>query len=77
MRMFGMLRQNLKQKLPVHEASKKKTKNLISSMNLTNNKNSSIDLFEEEEFKKPLEFEVEAVNIAINDELVMDKFFDI
>ncbi|CAG8840218.1 22133_t:CDS:2, partial [Gigaspora margarita] len=30
-----------------------------------------------EEFKEPLEFEVEAVNIAINDELVMDKFFNI
>ncbi|CAG8558616.1 8841_t:CDS:1, partial [Cetraspora pellucida] len=44
---------------------------------MTNIANSSIDLFEEEKFKEPLEFEIEAVNIAINDKLVIDEFFDI
>ncbi|CAG8696731.1 13831_t:CDS:2, partial [Dentiscutata erythropus] len=57
-------------------------KNLISSDQeqseyVINTNNLLIDLFEEEEFEEPLEFEVEAVNIDINDELVMDKFFDI
>ncbi|CAG8585680.1 38524_t:CDS:1, partial [Gigaspora margarita] len=53
---------------------------LILSMNLiniSNTENSGIDIFEEEELEEPLEFEIEAVNIAINDELVMDKFFNI
>ncbi|CAG8535746.1 1667_t:CDS:1, partial [Racocetra persica] len=38
---------------------------------------SGIDLFEKKEFKEPLEFEVEAVNIAIDSKLVIDKFFNI
>ncbi|CAG8472487.1 7406_t:CDS:1 [Dentiscutata heterogama] len=73
--MLGMLCHNLQQKLP--ETLKKKTKDLISPTNLVNTEDSSIDLFEEEEFEKPLEFEVEAVNITIDDELVIDEFFDI
>ncbi|CAG8718552.1 26935_t:CDS:2 [Dentiscutata erythropus] len=46
-------------------------------VNIANTEDSGIDLFKEEEFEEPLEFEVEAVNIDINDELVMDEFFDI
>ncbi|CAG8658548.1 7362_t:CDS:2 [Cetraspora pellucida] len=78
MRMLGMLHHNLQQKLP--ETLKKKTKDLISPINLmdmTKTKNSGIDLFEKKEFEESLEFEVEVINIAINDELVINEFFDI
>ncbi|CAG8496075.1 3071_t:CDS:2 [Cetraspora pellucida] len=44
-----------------------KTKNLISPTNLTNmtnTENSGIDLFKEEKFEEPLEFEVEAQEVV-------------
>ncbi|CAG8816255.1 23249_t:CDS:1, partial [Racocetra persica] len=41
-------------------------------------KNFDIDLFfEEEGFEEPLEFDIKEVSITINDELGIDKFFDI
>ncbi|CAG8723229.1 26794_t:CDS:2 [Gigaspora margarita] len=48
------------------------------STNLTNVENSDNNLlFEEEEFEKePLEFDVEAVTINMNDELMIEEFFD-
>ncbi|CAG8544341.1 15678_t:CDS:1, partial [Dentiscutata heterogama] len=44
---------------------------------MTSTKDFGIDLFKEEEFKEPLKFEVEVVNINIDDELVINEFFDI
>ncbi|CAG8817258.1 27872_t:CDS:1, partial [Racocetra persica] len=39
--------------------------------------NSNIDLlFEEEGLEETLEFDIEAVNIDMRDELVMEEFFD-
>ncbi|CAG8667287.1 10769_t:CDS:1 [Racocetra fulgida] len=79
MRMLGMLCYNLQQKLP--EALKKKTKKQTLSTNLINIpdvENPNIDLlFEEKEFEKPLEFDVEAISIDIKDKLIIEEFFDI
>ncbi|CAG8604784.1 1450_t:CDS:2, partial [Racocetra persica] len=36
---------------------------------------SGIDLFEEKKFEEPLKFEVEVINIAINNKLIIDEFF--
>ncbi|CAG8834123.1 13032_t:CDS:1, partial [Racocetra persica] len=45
----------------------------------TNTENLNIDLlFKDELFEKPLEFDVEAVSVAIDDEeLAIEEFFDI
>ncbi|CAG8633737.1 1951_t:CDS:2 [Ambispora leptoticha] len=64
------------------QITKKKTKNQISSTNLTNamnTENLNIDLlFKDETFEEPLEFDVEAVNVAMDDKkLAMEEFFDV
>ncbi|CAG8823376.1 19841_t:CDS:1, partial [Dentiscutata erythropus] len=45
----------------------------------TNTENLNIDLlFEDETFEEPLEFDVEAVSVAMDDEeLAMEEFFDV
>ncbi|CAG8465731.1 6452_t:CDS:2 [Dentiscutata heterogama] len=50
-----------------------------NDLNATNTENLNIDLlFEDETFEEPLEFDIEAVSVAIDDEeLAMEEFFDV
>ncbi|CAG8842012.1 41280_t:CDS:1, partial [Gigaspora margarita] len=78
--MLGMLHYNLQQKLCriLKEKPKEQTLSTLST-NLTNVENSDNNLlFEEKGFEKePLEFDIEAITIDMNDELMIEEFFDI
>ncbi|CAG8439049.1 11149_t:CDS:2 [Scutellospora calospora] len=76
---LGMLHHDLQQNQP--KILKKNSKDQILSTDLINTadtENSSINLFfEEERFEEPLEYDVEAVSIDMNDVLVIEEFFEI
>ncbi|CAG8749641.1 26940_t:CDS:1 [Dentiscutata erythropus] len=79
MGMLGMLRHDLQQKLPeiVTKKSKEKNQNLLENSMNNNTEYTNVDPFFEEEFDELLQIDIEAVSIDMNNESVVENFFDI